>query len=213
MDALRQRLSEGIHSLSLELNEQQQTQLWQYLELLQKWNRAYNLTAIRDPEGMLVKHLLDSLSVAKHIQGQRFLDVGTGPGLPGIPLAICFPERDFSLLDSNGKKTRFLLEAVRSLGLNNVQVFCERIEEFEAKHGFDGILSRAFASLEDMASACAPLLSENGRLYAMKGLYPQEELSQLPKQFIVEHCYSLQVPGLDEARHLLSITPSAQTAS
>ncbi|MBD2857608.1 16S rRNA (guanine(527)-N(7))-methyltransferase RsmG [Spongiibacter sp. KMU-158] len=207
MEQLREQLKHGAQTLGLELSEPQLALLWQYLELLQKWNKAYNLTAIRDAEGMLHKHLLDSLSIAPHIQGQRFLDVGTGPGLPGIPLAICFPEREFNLLDSNGKKTRFLLEAVRELQLSNVSVFCERIEKFSDTQGFDGVLSRAFSSLDDMAQACAPLLNQTGKLLAMKGLYPEQELSELPKHFIVEHCYSLQVPGVYEARHLLVISP------
>ncbi len=212
MSEFRQQLEQGSVELGLSLSAGQLDLLERYLELLQKWNKAYNLTAIRDPEAMVSKHLLDSLSVAALIEGQDFLDVGTGPGLPGIPLAIMFPERRFALLDSNGKKTRFLIEARQQLGLSNVTVHSERIEKFQRQSGFDGILSRAFASLTDMATACAPLLNSHGRLYAMKGLYPQEELSQLPKQFIVEGCHSLRVPGVDEARHLLVIVSSPESS-
>lgn len=203
MDVLESRLRDGCAALDLALVDGQIQALLNYLALLQKWNKAYNLTAIRDPEQMLVKHLLDSLSIAGKIDGDDFLDVGTGPGLPGIPLAIVFPQRQFSLLDSNGKKTRFLIESKARLGLDNVSVHCQRVEDFERDQKFDGILSRAFSSLSEMAQACGPLLREQGYLYAMKGLYPERELSQLPKHFMVKRCHSLSVPGLDEARHLL----------
>jgi 16S rRNA (guanine527-N7)-methyltransferase len=207
VNALESRLRAGCTALNLVLSDAQIQALLAYLALLQKWNKAYNLTAIRDPEQMLIKHLLDSLSIADLIEGSDFLDVGTGPGLPGIPLAIVFPQRQFALLDSNGKKTRFLIESKARLDLKNVSVHCQRIEDFERTQQFDGILSRAFSSLSDMAQACGPLLRESGYLYAMKGLYPEQELSQLPKHFIVKRYHSLSVPGLDEARHLLLLVP------
>lgn len=209
MEALEKTLLEGIGSLGLTLTPHQQAALLDYLALLQKWNRAYNLTAIRDPRQMLIKHLLDSLSIAPHLRGEDFLDVGTGAGLPGIPLAVVFPQRQFQLLDSNGKKTRFLIEAKARLGLENVSVHCRRIEDFAGLQLFDGVISRAFSSLSEMALHCAPLLSPQGRLYAMKGQYPAQELSQLAKHFIVDGCHSLSVPGLDEARHLLVIAQAS----
>lgn len=208
MNDERRFLERGAQKLGLNLSEATIDALLNYLALLVKWNRAYNLTAVRDPIQMVSRHLLDSLSVAKLVGGQRVLDVGTGPGLPGIPLAIVFPERQFELLDSNGKKTRFLIEAKLQLGLANVQVHCSRVEALSDEMGFDAITSRAFASLADMASGCEHLLAPAGKLYAMKGLYPEQELSQLPKHFIVEDCHTLAVPGVDEARHLLVIRSS-----
>lgn len=202
-------LAEGARQLQLDLSPGQAQQLLDYLALLQKWNRAYNLTAVRDPAQMLSRHLLDSLSIAHLVDGQRVLDVGTGPGLPGIPLAILFPDRQFELLDSNGKKTRFLIEARAQLGLGNVEVHCDRVEALRDTRGFDAITSRAFASLTDMAQGCEQLLAPGGRIFAMKGLYPEQELSQLPKRFIVEACHTLSVPGVDEARHLLVISRRA----
>ncbi|WP_417765295.1 16S rRNA (guanine(527)-N(7))-methyltransferase RsmG [Spongiibacter tropicus] len=202
-----QALTDGARQLHLEFSPVQQQLLLDYLALLHKWNRAYNLTAVRDPAQMLNRHLLDSLSIASLVQGQRVLDVGTGPGLPGIPLAILFPERQFELLDSNGKKTRFLIEARAQLGLRNVEVHCDRVEALCDERGFDAITSRAFASLADMAQGCEHLLAPGGKMFAMKGLYPEQELSQLPKRFIVETCHTLSVPGVDEARHLLVISP------
>ncbi|GAB3370524.1 16S rRNA (guanine(527)-N(7))-methyltransferase RsmG [Spongiibacter taiwanensis] len=207
MEELRPLLKQGSAELGLSLSTEQGTHLLEYLALLHKWNRAYNLTAIREPRQMLIKHLLDSLSIARYLEGGTFLDVGTGPGLPGIPLAILHPDKQFELLDSNGKKTRFLIESKARLGLKNVSVHCHRIEQFNSDHLFDGVISRAFSSLAEMAGACAPQLAPTGQLYAMKGLYPEEELSHLPKHFIVKRCISLSVPGLDEARHLLLIVP------
>lgn len=199
----REQLCSGLQQLSLTLDETQVDQLLAYLALLVKWNRAFNLTAIRDANEMVAKHLLDSLSIAPLIQGQRFLDVGTGAGLPGIPLAICFPQKQFELLDSNGKKTRFLQQAVAELALTNCVVHRNRIESCGLGASFDGILSRAFASLADMAEACGPLLNTRGALLAMKGQYPDEELSRLPKPYIVKGSHALTVPGLAGERHLL----------
>lgn len=203
MAAEREQLQAGLEQLGLALQAPQIDQLLGYLALLLKWNRAYNLTAIRDARDMVAKHLLDSLSIAPHIHGQRFLDVGTGAGLPGIPLAICFPDRHFDLLDSNGKKTRFLQQVIAELALTNCVVHRSRIESSGLSVCFDGILSRAFASLADMAQACGPLLNSGGVLLAMKGQYPDEELSQLPKPYIVEGSHALTVPGLAGERHLL----------
>ncbi len=203
----REQLQRGLSGLSLALSESQQDKLLHYLALLVKWNRAYNLTAIRDPQEMIRKHLLDSLSVVPYITGERLLDVGTGAGLPGIPLAIVYPEKRFELLDSNSKKTRFLTQVSGELGLANVQVHHRRIEAGELEPVYDGILSRAFASLADMTRDCGPLLTDGGELLAMKGQYPEQELSQLPKPYIVKGSHALVVPGLTGERHLIRIGP------
>ena len=203
----REQLQRGLAGLSLTLSETQQDKLLHYLALLVKWNRAYNLTAIRAPREMIGKHLLDSLSVVPFISGERLLDVGTGAGLPGIPLAIVYPEKRFELLDSNSKKTRFLTQVSGELGLANVQVHHRRIEAGELEPVYDGILSRAFASLADMTRDCGPLLAGGGELLAMKGQYPEQELSQLPKPYIVKGSHALVVPGLTGERHLIRIGP------
>jgi 16S rRNA (guanine527-N7)-methyltransferase len=205
VDVLKKTLSAGIDTLGLNVSEHQQALLLRYVALLHKWNKAYNLTAIRDPEQMVTRHILDSLSIAPFITAKHCLDVGTGAGLPGIPLAILFPDKQFSLLDSNGKKTRFLIEAQLQLGLTNIRVHTARVERFQSDVLFDGIVSRAFASLKDMVNGCEALLSADGKLYAMKGIFPDEELSHLPKHFIVEDSHALSVPDVEEARHLLLI--------
>ncbi|MBB3048684.1 16S rRNA (guanine527-N7)-methyltransferase [Litorivivens lipolytica] len=203
--AERDLLERGLKALDLDLSETQTDLLLRYLALLVKWNRAYNLTAIRDPQEMVIKHLLDSLTVVPYITRQRLLDVGTGAGLPGIPLAIVYPDKQFELLDSNGKKTRFLTQVVAELGLPNVRVHNLRIESGQLEPVYEGILSRAFASLADMTRDCGPLLIQGGELLAMKGVYPTEELSQLPKPYIVKSSHALAVPGLTGDRHLIKI--------
>ena len=190
----------------MSLSEQQQRLLLQYLELLVKWNRAYNLTAIRDPAQMVSRHLLDSLSIAEHLSGRRVLDVGTGAGLPGIPLAIVFPDREFHLLDSNGKKTRFLFQVKTELGLDNISIHNARVESFTPIERFEVVLSRAFASLLDMVSGCRHLLSEGGRLLAMKGNYPEQELLAIDSLCQVESVSSIAVPGLTGQRHVVAMT-------
>ncbi len=182
--------------------------LLDYLNLFGKWNKIYNLSAIRDPEQMLYKHLVDSLSILPYFQalsGTRFIDVGTGGGLPGIPLAILFPEKHFTLLDSAGKKTRFLFQVKQSLKLGNIQVENRRAETFEPKELYDGVLSRAFASLNDMVNCTHHLLSDKGGFLAMKGIFPTDELRELAKHYIVHGCYPLDVPGLEGERHLIFI--------
>lgn len=208
MSGLEEQLRAGLAQLSLVLTDQQVELLLEYLALLQKWNKAYNLTAIRDPRDMLHLHLLDSLSIVPHVKGERLIDVGTGPGLPGIPLAICFPQRSFTLLDSNGKKTRFLFQAINNLKLGNVVELQSRVEAFRPEPRFDAVLSRAFTSLADMVEKCAHLLADGGRFYAMKGQYPQQELSELPKHYNVIASHRLEVPGVEGQRHLVEIAPA-----
>ncbi len=202
---LRQRLEQGIQAQGIVINSRQVDQLLQYLKLLAKWNLAYNLTAVRNVEEMIPRHLLDSLSVAPFIQGERFIDVGTGPGLPGIPLAILFPERHFLLVDSNGKKTRFLTQCKLEMTLPNVEVQQGRIEQVRPEWVADGILSRAFASIADFVHWTRHLVGPETRLYAMKGQYPREELAQLPEDYRVEAEQPLSVPDCDGERHLLII--------
>lgn len=199
-------LAGGCRELGLELSAEQSGQMLAYLKLLVKWNKAYNLTAIRAPEEMIGKHLLDSLSILPYVRGPRVLDVGSGAGLPGIPLAIAAPQHEYVLLDANSKKTRFLLQVKGELQLSRVSVIHSRLEEYHPAEPFDSITSRAFASLAQMVGASARLLAADGCLLAMKGAYPQAELADLPAGFVTSKTVALQVPQLDAARHLVCIT-------
>ena len=200
-----QVMKAGIVTLGLDLTDQQYTQLSTYIELLLRWNKVFNLTAIRTPEEMLPLHLFDSLSVAHYLKGKTCLDVGSGAGLPGIPLAIVQPDRQFSLLDTNGKKTRFMQQAVIELGLKNVKVVHERVEKWSSDRLFDAIISRAFSSVEDFVSLTAMHLQEDGSLYAMKGCYPDDELSQLPVGYTVVSETALDIPQMSVDRFLIEI--------
>ncbi len=202
------KLSRLLDNAGITLPENQKQQLVGYVELLHKWNKAYNLTSVRDPEEMLVRHILDSIVVEPHLQGTRFIDVGTGPGLPGIPLAIVRPDAHFTLLDSLGKRVRFLRQVQHELGLENIAPVQSRVEAFPAEPGFDGVISRAFASLTDMVNWCHHLPAEKGRFYALKGLRPDDEIAALPEAFSLEEIIRLQVPALDGERHLVIIKPN-----
>lgn len=197
------RLRAGVEKLSLSLPEGAMDKLLAYLALLVKWNGAYNLTAIRDPEQMVIKHLLDSLSIVPYVQGGSLIDVGTGAGLPGLVLAIVKPELDVTLLDSNGKKVRFLRQVIADLKICNANAVQMRVEEFDRQ--FDLVSSRAFATLADMVNGSRQLLAENGEFLAMKGVYPTEEIAALPEGFSVRDVVPLTVPFLDEERHLVRI--------
>jgi len=189
---------------TLQVSEQQVESLVKYVELLHKWNKAYNLTSVRDPQQMLIKHIMDSLMVGDVLQGSHFIDVGTGPGLPGIPLAILYPERNFVLLDSLGKRITFLRQVVFQLKLTNVQPIKARVEEYHAETPFDGVLSRAFSSLNDMVSWCSHLITkEHGQFFALKGQYPTEELSQLPENIKLVTNHKITVPELVGERHVI----------
>ena len=198
-------LAEGLTELALSLNEQTQTRLLQYLDLLEKWNRVYNLTAIRDKDQMVSNHLLDSLVLTPFVCGLRILDVGSGAGLPGIPLALASPQLDVTLLDSNHKKAAFLRQAVAELALPNVSVVSERVESWQPEQKFDCIVSRAFAELAEFVSLAKHLLAPGGYFAAMKGLHPYEELEKLPPGWGAWEVLVLKVPGLDAARHLVLI--------
>lgn len=207
---LSAKLSAGIGGLDLECPLDVQAQLLDYVRLLQKWNAVYNLTAVRDPGEMVTRHLLDSLAVYPFLGNkQRILDVGTGAGLPGIPLALLsaqtHPERQFVLLDSNSKKTRFMQQAVTELGLANVQVAHARTEAFQSEQLFDVVVSRAFASVADMLAGAGQHCALDGVILAMKGADPAAELVDLDAGFVVEQVHRLEVPGLGEDRHLVSL--------
>jgi len=196
-------LESGCRALDLAFTDYQYQRLAVFVNLLHKWNKAYNLTAVRDPRQMVSRHILDSLSVAPHLSGERIVDVGTGGGMPGIPLAITFPERHFTLLDSNGKKTRFLFQAKQELMLDNVTIVHSRVESWQPEQAFDGVISRAYASLLDMTVGCKHLLRPDGKFFAMKGIFPQSELREVEKHYIVVASHQLVVPGLEGERWLL----------
>ena len=178
--------------------------LLRYLGELVIWNKAYNLTAVREPAEMITRHLLDSLVLLPHVGG-RVLDVGAGAGLPGIPLAVANPQLQVTLLDSNGKKARFLRHVQRTLKLDNVEVAESRAEQFAADAPFDTVVSRAFGSLSDFCQAAGRLLADGGSLVAMKGKLERKELAGVPAGFVIQHTHPLRVPGLDEERHAIVI--------
>ena len=203
---IQQELELGIQTLGLNCSAYQQQQLLTYLEMLQRWNKAYNLTAIREPIQMVRLHLLDSLAIHPYIQGvKNIIDVGTGPGLPGIPLAILNPDINFTLLDSNGKKTRFLFQAINDLSLANAKEVNQRVEKYQSKSSFDIVVSRAFSSIPDMLNQCDHLVSKSGCFLAMKGKKPNSELSQITKNYKVVDLSQVNVPKIDSERHLIKI--------
>ena len=196
-------LKKGITDLKLKISNEQIYLLLQYVTLLSKWNKAFNLTAVREPKEMIVRHILDSLSVAKALKGDNIADVGTGPGIPGVPLAIIFPKRQFTLMDSNGKKVRFINQAKQYLNLNNVTPVQTRVENFESAERFDSVISRAFTSLEQMVELTEHLVKEEGVMQAMKGAHPEQKSLKSP--WVIEETIKLDVPYLDEQRHLVNI--------
>ncbi|OUS26657.1 16S rRNA (guanine(527)-N(7))-methyltransferase RsmG [Thalassotalea sp. 42_200_T64] len=202
---LIQKLKTLIAKTDLTVTDEQISQLVAYVELLNKWNKAYNLTSVRDPADMLVKHIVDSLVNGPYLKGNNFIDVGTGPGLPGIPLAILYPQKNFVLLDSLGKRITFLKQVVYQLKLENVTPVLSRVEKYLPDVPFDGVLSRAFASLDDMIVWCKHLIDQNGRFYALKGLYPSKELAAMPEGIELVNCFEIIVPELDGQRHLVEL--------
>ncbi len=200
------KLQQLLAQTTLTIPAEQQQQLVALVGMLHKWNKAYNLTSVRDPQQMLSRHIMDSLVVLPYLNGQRFIDVGTGPGLPGLPLAITAPDKEFVLLDSLGKRVRFIRQVCHELGLNNVTAVQSRVEDYQPELPFDGVISRAFASLSDMLNWCGHLPAKHGKFLALKGVYPTQELEDIPAEFQVEEIIRLQVPEADGERHLAIIT-------
>lgn len=200
--SLGQELAQGIAELGLNVSAEQQQKLLDYVVLLHKWNKTYNLTAIRDTQQMVSHHLLDSLAITPYLWSGSWLDVGCGAGLPGVVLAIVQPDWRLTLLDSNSKKTGFVQQAVIELGLKNVNVKCARIEDFQSAEKFDGIVSRAFTELGDFLRVTHRLLAPTGRWAAMKG-FAEKELASMPEDCVVERVITLNVPGLEAARSLV----------
>ena len=196
-------LTEGIAEMDLQIPEESINPMLDYLDLLAKWNRVYNLTAVRKPEQMLTRHLLDSLAVMPYVRPGRIIDVGSGAGLPGIPLALVMPDSQFVTLDSNNKKTRFMQQAKSDLGLDNLDVVNLRVEEYQPEDLFDTVISRAYSSLTGMLVSTAHLLNEGGINLAMKGVYPLAELDTLPEGFEVTSVEQLHIPQLDADRHVV----------
>jgi len=203
-----EQLNVGLVELGINLSEDSTRKLIQYLELLSKWNKSYNLTAITDPEAMVISHLLDSLSIQKYIKGSSIIDVGTGAGLPGIPLAIANPEKIFTLLDSLGKRTTFLQQVKYELKLYNVNVVDSRAEDYRPDIGYDQVITRAFSSLGSMLQATKHLGADTTQFLAMKGANYTEELEEIPDTYTIVSIYSLSVPGLDAKRHLIILEGS-----
>ncbi len=210
---LVERLHAGLDALQLSLPAALPQQVLQYLALLLKWNRAYNLTAVRDPQEMIPRHVLDSLVVLPYVCGPAVLDVGTGAGLPGLLLALARPDWQFSLLDSNAKKTRFITQVVIELGLSNVSVVCQRAEHWQTPQRFDSILSRAYSDLETFYQQTRSLCAADGCLLALKGKLPEEELNALQKRGLQPTIQVLNVPGLHETRHLIKLSPGYCSAA
>ncbi|HET9834851.1 MAG TPA: 16S rRNA (guanine(527)-N(7))-methyltransferase RsmG [Rhodanobacteraceae bacterium] len=203
---LQAELAHGLAALQLDLPDGAVALLLDYLELLIRWNKTYNLTAVRDPAQMVTRHLLDSLSTLPFVRGQTLADLGSGAGLPGIPLAIARPAMQVTLVDSNGKKARFLREAARALPLANVKVQQVRVEDLQGR--FECTTARAFASLGDMLAWGGHALAPDGVWLALKGQIEPGELAQVPAGFRVAAVHALEVPGLDAQRHLVEIRHS-----
>lgn len=207
-ESLLDLLRVAIHGATLDVKPDAIEKLAQYVMLLAKWNQAYNLTSVRDPQEMVTRHILESLLIKPFLQGGRILDVGSGGGLPGIPLALISSDIDFVLLDSNGKKTRFLTHVMQTLQLKNVHIVQERVEKYHPDTCFDTIITRAFATLSEFIKLSCDLCCPGGRMVAMKGIYPADELAAIGSDFSTI-VYDLPVPGLHAERHLVVITRNA----
>lgn len=202
-----QQLHRGIAALGLAPGAAVEQRLLAYLALLGKWNQRYNLTAVRDPGAMVTRHLLDSLAIEPYLLGPRVLDVGTGAGLPGIPLVLVRPDLQFTLLDSQAKKIRFVRQAIAELAVTNVEAVQARVEDYRSAPPFNTVVARAFASIPDMLALAGSRCARGGRFLAMKGTHPRAELDPAPAGFRVEAVHRLSVPGLDAERHLVVLTP------
>lgn len=211
MNQVETLLRQGVAGLRLALPAAAMDQLASYLDLLVKWNRVYNLTAIRDEAKLVSHHLLDSLAVVSHLPDGNLVDVGSGAGLPGIPIAISCPGRIVTLLDSNHKKAAFLKQAVAELGLATVRVVTERVETYRPAELFKTVISRAFSDLADFVRLAGHLCASDGVMIAMKGLHPDDEITQLPPSWTVKKTVRLEIPQLDASRHLVIMQPLSTT--
>ena len=200
-------LEDGILVLGLEERLAGDDLLMEFVTELMNWNRVYNLTSVRKPTDIVTRHIIDSLSILPHLQGQRILDIGTGAGLPGIPLAIACPEREFVLLDSSSKKLRFVQQTLGILKLDNVTLVNKRVDEYRPDELFDTIVCRAFSDLPDFHRFASPLCNDDGRLLAMKGIYPMTEVESLEDKDVITDAIALKVPGLEAERHLIVMRP------
>jgi 16S rRNA (guanine527-N7)-methyltransferase len=205
LDTAATQLERGLEALEFVLSDEQRVKLLQFLELLTKWNRVYNLTAIHSPQESVSAHLLDSLAIMPYLNCRRILDVGSGAGLPGIPLAIAKPECEFVLLDSSQKKTAFLRQALADLKISNARVVCERAEIWQPTRKFDCVVCRALSRLAEFVDLTKHLLASGGVFAAMKGAYPHEEIAQLSAEYRVKRVISLAIPKLNARRHLVLI--------
>jgi 16S rRNA (guanine527-N7)-methyltransferase len=202
---LKEQLAYLISQANLAVSDEKQAKLVNFVLMMNKWNKAYNLSSVRDPQEMLVKHIMDALVVMPFIQGSNIADVGTGPGLPGIPLAIAFPEKAFTLIDSLGKRVRFIKQVCHELGITNVTPIQSRVEDVQANPSFDLVISRAFASLSDMLQWCEHLVDKKGEFLALKGQLHQDEISKVDSRFVVAQTTRLSVPSLIGERHIVKI--------
>jgi len=205
--SLAEKLAQGIAELGLRVPAATQRKLLDYVALIEKWNRVHNLTAVRVSTKMVSDHLLDCLAVLPHLDARTILDVGSGAGLPGIPLALVWPQARVTLLDSNHKKAAFLRQATIELGLSNTEVVCERVETWQPQREFELVISRAVSDLSEFLKLAGRLCAADGIVAAMKGLYPHEELAQLPGGFKLRGVVPLQVPGMRAERHLVLLSP------
>ncbi len=205
--SLAEKLAQGLAELGLRVPAATQRKLLDYVALIAKWNRVYNLTAIRESTKVVSDHLLDCLAVVPYLDARTILDVGSGAGLPGIPLALMWPQARVILLDSNHKKAAFLRQATIELGLSNTEVVCERVETWQPQREFELVISRAVSDLSEFLTLAGRLCAADGTVAAMKGLYPHEELAQLPDAFKLRSVVALQVPGMRAERHLVLLSP------
>ncbi len=205
-------LEDGILELGLEERLGGDELLMEFVAELMNWNRVYNLTSVRKPADIVTRHILDSLSILEHLRGDRILDVGTGAGLPGIPLAIACPEREFVLLDSSSKKLRFVQQTLGILKLDNVTLANARVDEYQPENLFDTIVCRAFSDLPDFYRNTSRLCNSGGCILAMKGVYPMTEVESLDDRSVISDVVALKVPGLDAERHLVKMHPTVNDA-
>ena len=206
-------LEDGILELGLEERLGGDDLLMEYVTELMNWNRVYNLTSVRKPTDIITRHILDSLTILDHLHGDRILDIGTGAGLPGIPLAIACPEREFVLLDSSSKKLRFVQQTLGILKLDNVTLENTRVDEYQTDEPYDTIVCRAFSDLPDFFRYAAQLCKPDGRMLAMKGVYPMTEVESLEDKSVISDVVALKVPGLDAERHLVIMQPHANSST